>query len=74
MHLRNAPTRMMKDLGYGANYRYAHDEQGGYAQGENYFPSEMERKHYYRPVERGVEKRIKEYMEKLRRQDKSAAS
>ena len=74
MHLRNAPTRMMKDLGYGANYRYAHDEQDGYAHGENYFPSGMERKHYYKPVERGVEKRIKEYMEKLRRHDKSAAN
>ena len=74
MHLRNAPTRMMKDLGYGANYRYAHDEQGGYAHGENYFPAEMERKHYYKPVERGIEKRIKEYMENLRRQDKSASN
>ncbi len=67
LHLRNAPTRMMKKLGYGANYRYAHDEPGGYASDEDYFPQGMDRKVYYRPVDRGVEKRIKDYMEKLRR-------
>ena len=68
MHLRNAPTRMMKGLGYGAGYRYAHDEPGGFASGENYFPDEMKPNVYYRPVDRGVEKRIKEYMQKLRQQ------
>ncbi len=67
MHLRNAPTRMMKNLGYGENYRYAHDEPGGYALGEEYFPSGMNRKIYYRPVARGIEKRIKAHMENLRR-------
>lgn len=66
LHLRNAPTQMMKKFGYGANYRYAHDEPGGYAHGEDYFPQGMDRKIYYTPVDRGVEKRIKEYMEKLR--------
>ena len=66
MHLRNAPTGMMKSLGYGANYRYAHDEADGYARGENYFPQGMKRKEYYTPLERGIEKRIKLYMEKLR--------
>ncbi len=67
LHLRNAPTGMMKNLGYGANYRYAHDETDGYASGENYFPQKMGQKVYYQPVERGIEKRIKEYMEKLRK-------
>ncbi len=67
MHLRNAPTQMMKKLGYGHNYRYAHDESGGYARGENYFPEGMDRRVYYMPVDRGVEKRIKEYMERLRK-------
>lgn len=66
MHLRNAPTRLMKDLGFGAGYRHAHNEQDGYAAGESYFPDGMKRRVYYKPVDRGVEKRIKEYMAKLR--------
>jgi putative ATPase len=66
MHLRNAPTRLMKDLGYGKEYRYAHDEEGGFAAGENYFPDGMGRPQFYRPVERGLEIRIAEKLRELR--------
>ena len=55
-HLRNAPTSLMKDLGYGAQYRYAHDEPNAYAAGENYFPPEMANTKYYNPTQRGAEK------------------
>src|SRR5690606_30567133 len=65
MHLRNAPTRLMKDLGYGKEYRYAHDEDGGFAAGENYFPEGL-RPQFYRPVERGLEIRIGEKLRELR--------
>ncbi len=65
MHLRNAPTRLMKDLGYGKEYRYAHDEEGGFAAGENYFPEGL-RPQFYRPVERGLEIRIGEKLRELR--------
>ncbi len=68
MHLRNAPTRLMKDMGYGADYRYAHDEAGGVAAGEQYFPEGMPQSVYYHPVDRGVEKRIKQYLEIIREQ------
>ncbi len=61
-NLRNAPTNLMKELGYGKDYRYAHDEQDAYAAGEKYFPKEMTPVRYYEPVNRGVEKRITEYM------------
>ncbi|HRE18467.1 MAG TPA: recombination factor protein RarA, partial [Rhodocyclaceae bacterium] len=54
-HLRNAPTRLMKDLGYGKEYRYAHDEAEGYAAGENYFPEGMPAVSWYEPTERGLE-------------------
>ena len=69
LHLRNAPTRLMENLGYGEKYRYAHNEPDGYASGENYFPKGMRPKTYYFPVERGVEKRIKDYMTKLRQKE-----
>ena len=66
MHLRNAPTKLMKDLDYGKGYRYAHDEEGGYAAGENYFPEGMKPPQFYRPVERGLEIRIGEKLRELR--------
>ncbi len=69
VHLRNAPTRLMKELGYGKAYRYAHDEPEGYAAGEVYFPDEMPPRRYYRPVDRGLEIRIGEKLERLRQMD-----
>ncbi|WBY03437.1 replication-associated recombination protein A [Ramlibacter tataouinensis] len=66
LHLRNAPTRLMKDLDYGKGYRYAHDEAGGFAAGENYFPDGMEPPQFYRPVERGLEIRIADKLRELR--------
>lgn len=66
MHLRNAPTRLMKELGYGKGYRYAHDEPDAYAAGENYFPEGMPARRYYRPVPRGMEIKIAEAMERRR--------
>lgn len=60
LHLRNAPTDLMKKMGHGAKYRYAHDEAEGYAAGERYFPEGMPERHYYRPVERGLEQKIAE--------------
>ena len=67
MHLRNAPTQLMKDLDYGKNYRYAHDEEGGFAAGETYFPEGMKPPQFYRPVERGLEIRIADKLRELRR-------
>lgn len=72
LHLRNAPTRLMKQLGYGHNYRYAHDEPDGYAAGESYFPEEMGEPQYYRPVPRGLEIKIEEKMARLRALDRKA--
>jgi len=69
MHLRNAPTKLMKQLDYGKGYRYAHDEEGGFAAGENYLPEGMEPPGFYRPVERGLEIRIAEKMRELRRRN-----
>lgn len=71
-HLRNAPTRLMKELGYGRGYRYAHDEPGAYAAGESYFPEGMEPEEFYRPTERGLEARIREYLASLRASDAKA--
>jgi putative ATPase len=65
MHLRNAPTQLMKDLDYGKNYRYAHDEEGGIAAGENYWPEAMAPQHFYRPVPRGLELKIAEKLNQL---------
>jgi len=70
MHLRNAPTRLMKGLGYGRAYRYAHDEPGGYAAGERYFPDEVEAQRFYEPVDRGLELRIGEKLASLRERDR----
>lgn len=66
LHLRNAPTRLMKQLGYGKGYRYAHDEPDAYAAGENYFPEGIEPREYYRPVPRGLEIKIAEALQKRR--------
>lgn len=66
IHLKNAPTKLMSELGYGANYRYAHDEQYGYAAEENYFPEKLKGSQYYLPTERGLEKKIKEKLEFLK--------
>ena len=65
-HLRNAPTSLMKDMEFGKGYRYAHDEQGGFAAGEKYFPDEMGVTQYYQPVERGLEIQIGEKLRRLR--------
>ncbi len=73
LHLRNAPTRLMKELDYGRHYRYAHDEPEGYAAGERYFPDEMPAARYYRPVERGLEQRIAQKLAHLRELDRRAA-
>ncbi len=69
MRLRNAPTRLMKDLGYGTGYRYAHDEPDAYAAGEHYLPDGMERQHFYVPGEQGVEARIRQRLAELRQRD-----
>ncbi|MFT6102860.1 MAG: putative ATPase [Candidatus Endobugula sp.] len=70
IHLRNAPTALMKDLAYGDEYRYAHNEEGAYAAGENYFPEAIADKTYYAPVPRGLEGKIKEKLDYLRELDK----
>lgn len=67
LHLRNAPTRLMKQLGYGKDYRYAHDEPDAHAAGEKYFPDEMQSPQYYRPVPRGLEIKIREALEKRKK-------
>ena len=69
MHLRNAPTKLMKDLDYGKDYRYAHNEEGAYAPGEKYLPEAIEDKQYYFPTERGLEGKITEKMAYLRSLD-----
>ena len=70
VHLRNAPTKLMKELGYGKAYRYAHDEPEGYAAGEDYFPEGMDDPGYYQPVARGLEIRIAEKLAHLRELDR----
>jgi putative ATPase len=72
LHLRNAPTRLMKELDYGKAYRYAHDEPEGYAAGETYFPDEMSPASYYQPVDRGLESRIAAKLEHLKDLDRQA--
>ncbi|MFL0809175.1 MAG: replication-associated recombination protein A [Agarilytica sp.] len=74
MHLRNAPTTLMKELDYGKDYRYAHNEADGFAAGERYFPDEIEHREYYQPVARGLEIKIAEKLKHLRQQNVSAAS
>jgi putative ATPase len=68
-HLRNAPTKLMKELGHGKEYRYAHDEPHGYAAGESYLPEGMKEPHWYEPVERGLESQIKEKLAFLKKLD-----
>ena len=72
LHLRNAPTQLMSDLDYGKDYRYAHDEQEGYAAGEQYFPDELQGSQFYFPVERGMELKISEKLRYLRSLDDAA--
>ncbi|HUL94975.1 MAG TPA: replication-associated recombination protein A [Usitatibacter sp.] len=72
LHIRNAPTKLMKNLGYGKDYRYAHDEDEGYAAGESYLPDGMPRQEWYRPTDRGLEAKIREKLEHLRRRDEDA--
>jgi putative ATPase len=69
LHLRNAPTSLMKDLDYGKDYKYAHNEEGGYAAGESYLPDELNNKQYYQPTDRGLEKKIAEKLAYLRSLD-----
>ena len=69
IHLRNAPTQLMQELGHGKTYRYAHDEAHGYAAGESYLPEGMSEPHWYQPVERGLETQIAEKMAFLRKLD-----
>lgn len=71
LHLRNAPTQLMKELGYGKQYRYAHDEPHAYAAGENYFPDGLQKRHYYHPTARGLEIKIAEKLAQLHAWDKA---
>ncbi|WP_298831443.1 replication-associated recombination protein A [uncultured Piscinibacter sp.] len=72
LHLRNAPTKLMKSLDYGRGYRYAHDEEGGFAAGESYWPEGMAPPQFYEPVPRGLEIRIGEKLDELRRLNEGA--
>ncbi|MFL6646551.1 MAG: replication-associated recombination protein A [Sulfurifustaceae bacterium] len=72
LHLRNAPTKLMKELDYGKGYRYAHDEPDAYAAGERYFPDGMERRNYYRPTSRGLEERVAARLAELRQRDRAS--
>jgi putative ATPase len=71
-HLRNAPTKLMKELGFGREYRYAHDEPEAYAAGESYFPDDMPKVEWYRPTPRGLEMKIREKLAHLRELDRAA--
>ena len=73
LHLRNAPTKLMKDLSYGAQYRYAHSEENAFAAGENYWPVGMKPTEFYKPVERGLEIKIAEKMRWLKEQNEKAS-
>ncbi len=72
VHLRNAPTRLMRELGYGRDYRYPHDEPEGYAAGAHYFPEDLAPRSYYHPVDRGLEARIRERLQYLAARDRGA--
>jgi len=73
MHLRNAPTRLMRELGYGEGYRYAHEEEGAFAAGETYLPDGMAPQRWYEPTDRGLEQRIGERLQELRVRNREAA-
>ncbi|TXS95764.1 replication-associated recombination protein A [Parahaliea maris] len=72
LHLRNAPTQLMKQEGHGAEYRYAHDEPEAYAAGENYFPEPLKERRYYEPVDRGLEQKIRAKLDYLRTLDRDS--
>ena len=72
LRLRNAPTRLMKGLDYGKGYRYAHDEPGGFAAGERYWPDDVDGPVFYEPTDRGLEARIGERLDELRRLNEEA--
>ena len=72
MHLRNAPTRLMKELGHGTGYRYAHEESGAFAAGERYLPDGIDSPGWYQPSDRGLEARIREKLEHLRERNRQA--
>ncbi|MCD6046807.1 MAG: recombination factor protein RarA [Gammaproteobacteria bacterium] len=72
LYLRNAPTKLMKNLGYGKEYRYAHDEPHAYAAGEKYFPENMPERKYYQPTDRGLEKQIQEKLKFLKELDQKS--
>jgi putative ATPase len=67
VHLRNAPTRLMKDLGYGSQYQYAHDAPDAFVAGEQYLPDGIQHQRFYDPVPRGLEQRISDKLAELRR-------
>jgi putative ATPase len=72
MHLRNAPTKLMNELGHGKAYRYAHDEDHAYAAGENYLPDGIKEANWYQPTDRGLEAKIKEKLAFLKSLDEAA--
>jgi putative ATPase len=72
LRLRNAPTKLMKSLDYGKDYRYAHAEEGAFAAGERYWPDDMEEQRFYEPTPRGLEQRIGEKLAELRRMNAAA--
>ena len=72
LRFRNAPTKLMESLGHGKDYRYAHDEEDGYAAGERYLPDEMPDIEFYRPEERGVEARLAARLAELRKRDRDS--
>jgi putative ATPase len=72
MHLRNAPTRLMREMDYGKGYRYAHDERDALAAGEHYLPEELGDRRYYEPVPRGLEKQIQEKLAWIRERNRAA--
>ena len=72
MRLRNAPTKLMKNLGYGSGYRYAHDEDDAYAAGETYLPDDMKPQRFYTPTDRGLEAKIREKLDYLRSRDRES--
>ena len=72
MHLRNAPTQLMKNIGFGDGYKYAHNEDDAYAAGETYLPGPLEDRRYYEPVARGLEIKIRDKLAVLRQKDVEA--
>jgi putative ATPase len=74
LRLRNAPTRLMKELDYGKGYRYAHDEEDAVAAGEKYFPDDMPERRYYHPVPRGLEAQIREKLEQIAERNRASRS